>query len=209
VRAITAPRPQRPSADEPPCHLAHDRSEGLERRRRGPGAPGEHDVCHVAGQRTKTNAAAAQAARGERRTRDPDAGRHEREQGLLARPRCTTRGANPARANTASKWRYHGGPGAAGCEDPRLVCELGELQLGATGPRPVRGQHGGDRLGEHDLGIDVVHERRAREAGVEVAVADAGHALRDRHVTRLERNARMPRAQCAHDRRHHLLRDPR
>jgi len=71
----------------------------------------------------------------------------------------------------------------------------------------VPGQQGGDRLQEHDLGVNVVDERRAREADVEVAVAEAGHALRDRHGTRLERNARMPRAQCAHDRRHHVVRD--
>jgi hypothetical protein len=68
-------------------------------------------------------------------------------------------------------------------------------------------QDGGDRFGEHELGREVVDQRRASEAGVQITGAKAGDELRDRHLVRLERNVGVARTEGPHDRRHHVVGD--
>jgi hypothetical protein len=78
---------------------------------------------HVAGQRDEDDAAAAQAAR-ERQARDADAGRHEREQVLRARPALHDARREPGAREPRVEVAVPRRPVAAGGEDPRLVREL-------------------------------------------------------------------------------------
>jgi hypothetical protein len=54
------------------------------------------------------------------------------------------------------------GPRPPRGEHPRLVGERRQVELGAAGQRVAGGQHRRHRLGEHDLGGEVVDLGRAR-----------------------------------------------
>ncbi len=69
------------------------------------------------------------------------------------------------------------------------------------------GQHGRDGLVQHDLGRQVVDERRPAERGVEPALAQAGDERRDRELLRLQRDPRVALAERPHERRHDEVRD--
>jgi hypothetical protein len=70
-------------------------------------------------------------------------------------------------------------------------------------------QHHGDPLAQYGLAGQVVDERRAAEAGVDRALAQARHEVGDPHVLGVERDPRDALGERPHDGRHKVVRDRR
>ena len=64
-----------------------------------------------------------------------------------------------------------GRPGLSGSQDPCLVGQVGELDVGSLGQRVPDGQHRTDRLRRQYLGGEIVDQWRPGERGVEPPVA--------------------------------------
>ena len=71
------------------------------------------------------------------------------------------------------------------------------------------GQHGRDRLVQHQLRGEVVDERRPAQRGVEPALAQTGDERRDRELLGVQRDPRVAVAERAHERRHDEVGDRR